>query len=290
VSFVPKRASCCVFLPDPQFLLVLPGQALGPVRPEAQRTDPPTRGSSSLHFHHPEGTPGAFRARTPLALASLTCSSNAFTAPSVFPRPSSIKLLGWNPSGFSVYANQLVFDDEPDRLERLARYLTRAPLGVDTVRTNDDGQVELGTPPQPSSADTVLQLNPLDWIHALCQQIPDRGQHLTRYYGAYANRTRKAVFQDETPENLPSGSESERERHSASSRSPASRASWARLLRKIFELDPLKCTPCGTEMKLIAVITEPHVVDRILAHLKATANPARPPPPCVSVQPSVLVL
>jgi len=46
-------------------------------------------------------------------------------------------LLGWNPSGFSVDANQLVFDDEPDRLERLARYLTRAPIAVDAVRTDD---------------------------------------------------------------------------------------------------------------------------------------------------------
>jgi len=103
------------------------------------------------------------------------------------------KLLGWNPSGFSVYANQLVFHDEPDRLERLARYLTRAPLGVDTVRTKDDGQVEVSTPPLPRTANTVLRLDALDWIHAICQQIPDRGQHLTRYYGAYANRNRNSV-------------------------------------------------------------------------------------------------
>ena len=85
-----------------------------------------------------------------------------------------------NPSGFSVYANQLVFDDDPDGLERLARYLTRAPLGVDTVRTNHDGQVEVSTPAQPRTADTLLRLDPLDWIHAICQQIPDRGQHFTR--------------------------------------------------------------------------------------------------------------
>jgi len=31
-------------------------------------------------------------------------------------------------------------------LERLARYVTRAPLGVDTVRTKDDGQVDVSTP------------------------------------------------------------------------------------------------------------------------------------------------
>jgi len=32
------------------------------------------------------------------------------------------------------------------------------------------------TPPHPVTADTVLRLDPLDWVHALCQQIPDRGQ------------------------------------------------------------------------------------------------------------------
>ncbi|MFQ5791692.1 MAG: transposase, partial [Acidobacteriota bacterium] len=116
------------------------------------------------------------------------------------------KLLGWNPSGFSVYANQLVFDDEPERLERLARYLTRAPLGVDTVRTNDDGQVEVSTPPLPRTANTVLRLDPLDCIHSICQQIPDRGQHLTRYYGAYANRARRAAFPHEASKTPPSSS------------------------------------------------------------------------------------
>jgi len=90
------------------------------------------------------------------------------------------KLLGWNPSGFSVHAAQLVFDDEPDRLERLARYLTRAPLGVERVCINEEGGVEVTTPLQPGTRETVLRLDPLDWIHAICQQIPDRGQHLSR--------------------------------------------------------------------------------------------------------------
>ena len=33
------------------------------------------------------------------------------------------KLMQWNPSGFSVYAEQLVSEQEPQRLEKLARYL-----------------------------------------------------------------------------------------------------------------------------------------------------------------------
>ena len=120
--------------------------------------------------------------------------------------------------------------------------------------------------------------------------IPDRGQHLTRFYGAYANRIRKAVFQHDTPETLPSRSEPQTEPDSTSSRAPASRASWARLLRKVFELDPLKCPRCGTEMKLIAVITEPHAIDRILSHRHKRAGPALPPPAALSAQESLPAL
>ena len=49
-----------------------------------------------------------------------------------------------------------------------------------------------------------------------------------------------------------------------------SRASWARLLRRIFEVDPLLCPACGSEMKIVSVIMEPDVIDAILRHLKRT--------------------
>jgi len=51
-----------------------------------------------------------------------------------------------------------------------------------------------------------------------------------------------------------------------------SRASWARLLRRIFEVDPLLCAACGSEMKIVSVITEPNVIDAILRHLAKTGG------------------
>jgi len=42
----------------------------------------------------------------------------------------------------------------------------------------------------------------------------------------------------------------------------------ARLIQKIYEVDPLICPQCGHEMKVIAVITDPHEVRKILACLK----------------------
>ena len=50
------------------------------------------------------------------------------------------------------------------------------------------------------------------------------------------------------------------------------RPGWARLLRKIFEVDPLLCPKCGVEMEVASVITEPAVIDRILKHLARTGR------------------
>src|SRR6059036_1265620 len=54
------------------------------------------------------------------------------------------------------------------------------------------------------------------------------------------------------------------------------RASLARLIQKIFEVDPLLCV-CGAEMKIVSIITDPRVVDRILRHLESQACGARDP-------------
>lgn len=48
---------------------------------------------------------------------------------------------------------------------------------------------------------------------------------------------------------------------------PRSR-SWARLMRRIFEVDPLLCPQCRVEMRIVSVIQEFAVVDRLLAHFR----------------------
>ena len=59
----------------------------------------------------------------------------------------------------------------------------------------------------------------------------------------------------------------------------ALRRSWARLIKRIYEVDPLLCPSCGGAMKVIAFITEHEVVDAILRHLeRGEAKEARGPP------------
>ena len=44
------------------------------------------------------------------------------------------------------------------------------------------------------------------------------------------------------------------------------RQAWARMLRKVFEVDPMVCPRCSVEMEVVAWITKPTVIDAILSH------------------------
>jgi hypothetical protein len=52
-----------------------------------------------------------------------------------------------------------------------------------------------------------------------------------------------------------------------------SRASWARLVRRIYEVDPLLCPRCSGPLSMVAVITEQKVVSAILRHLEKHGEP-----------------
>ena len=53
------------------------------------------------------------------------------------------------------------------------------------------------------------------------------------------------------------------------------RMSWARLLKRVFDLDVKHCPNCGGALKIIAAIEDPAVIVKILTHL---GLPTRAPP------------
>jgi hypothetical protein len=103
--------------------------------------------------------------------------------------------------------------------------------------------------------------------------IPDPGQHTRRSYGAYCNRARVTAraAQDKSDRAAQAGSGGE-----DSEFARETRRTWARLLRKIFEVDPLLCS-CGAELRIVSVITQPRIMDRILRHLRSERCQARDP-------------
>ena len=55
------------------------------------------------------------------------------------------------------------------------------------------------------------------------------------------------------------------------------KAAWARFIRKVYETDPLECPKCKGFRRIIALIEDPRVIWRILAHLGLWAPEASAP-------------
>ena len=58
----------------------------------------------------------------------------------------------------------------------------------------------------------------------------------------------------------------------------STRISWARLLKRVFDIDLEHCPNCGGQFKIIPAILESAVIERILTHLgpQARAPPRAP--------------
>jgi hypothetical protein len=63
-------------------------------------------------------------------------------------------------------------------------------------------------------------------------------------------------------------------------------AKWRELIKKVWEADPLLCPTCSREMRIVALIDEREVIERILRHLGLREQGIRvhtgadPPPKC----------
>ncbi len=120
--------------------------------------------------------------------------------------------------------------------------------------------------------------DPLDFLAELTQHIPDKGEHLVRYYGWYSYRRRGIRAKEASSDEPRIDRRLIREARAAANRPSSSDASsWAALLKRVFEVDPLECPKCGSRMKVIAFIErrQRDVVEKILRHCGMWEGPLR---------------
>ncbi len=100
----------------------------------------------------------------------------------------------------------------------------------------------------------------LDWLARLVTHISSRYEHTVRYYGYFFNKSRgmrkKAAADDVIQTIMPNELSSNE-----------ARQNWARLIQKIYEVDPLVCPKYQGQMKIISVIDDFEIIDKILKHL-----------------------
>jgi hypothetical protein len=189
------------------------------------------------------------------------------------------RLLSWRHSGFQVYRAEPVEPDDAPALERLCAYIGRAVFASTRVEYDPTtGAVSYRT-----AKGAHLSLDALEWIALVTQHIPNRGEHTRHYFGYYSNAARGKRKKTEaltgwTSRQLTNDPEVglDPDGDIAAFRRE-SRRNWARLIQRVYEVDPLACE-CGGRFEIIAFIDAPHTIRRILEHLHLWALPARPPP------------
>jgi len=89
-----------------------------------------------------------------------------------------------------------------------------------------------------------------------------------RYWGFYANaargKRRKAAQARDTAQAAPRQDDDEFTRRA--------RLTWAKLIRRVYEVDPLLCPFCGSEMKILAFILDFGAAKAIRKSLKLPAQ------------------
>lgn len=174
-------------------------------------------------------------------------------------------------SGFSLHAGVAMAGTERKKIEKLCRYIARPLIALDRLKQNASGQIVYSLKKPYSDGTTHIVMQPLELLEKIAAIIPRPKVHLTRYHGVLGPhyKHRKLIVPKPVPTLQTPPVEEQAEPASKS------RISWARLLKRVFNIDVEICAACGGKAKVIAAIEDPAVIRKILDHLGLpTKSPA----------------
>jgi hypothetical protein len=144
-------------------------------------------------------------------------------------------------------------------------------------------------------ASGVVELSPFEFLDRLADLVPPPRKHRHRYHGVFAPNhklrsavTALAIGNVGKPRDAATGghavgghaADGDTTCHGCDScdklpTHDTSRIAWAKLMARVGEEFPLECPGCGGDIRLIAFITDPGPIRKILTHL---GEPLEPPP------------
>jgi Putative transposase len=171
-------------------------------------------------------------------------------------------------SGFSLHAGVSTKAYERSKLERLCRYITRPAVSEQRLSRTEEGNIRYELKKPYRNGTTHIIFEPLDFISKLAALDPVPRVNLTRYHGVFAPhhsyRSRIVKGQDDKKQNktLEGDMKTEGEKRAA--------MTWAKRLKRVFNIDIEVCEACGGAVKIIACIEDPIVINKILTHLQSS--------------------
>lgn len=173
--------------------------------------------------------------------------------------------------GFSLHANLQIKRDDRKGLEKLCRYTARPPITLERMSETREGKILYNLKTRYSDGTTHILFDPIELVEKVVALIPPPRANLLRYHGLLAPnaklRSKIVPKQSKKIELAPY----------------AGKAKWAELLRRSFAIEILKCSHCGSKIKVLATIQDKQVAKQILdsiginSEAPVKASPRAPP-------------
>jgi len=159
-------------------------------------------------------------------------------------------------AGFSLHAGVAAKANERAKLERLCRYIARPVVSAKRLSLTRNGQVryELKTPWR--NGTTHVMFEPLDFISRLVSLVPKPRVNLTRFHGVFAPNSKYRALV--TPAKRGRGKKVTAPNETQDQTPAEKRASmtWAKRLKRVFDIDIETCSECGGDVRIVASIAD----------------------------------
>ena len=160
-----------------------------------------------------------------------------------------------------------------EKLERLCRYITRPPVSTKRLSITRNGRVryELKTPWRNGTTHVIFE--PLDFVSRLVSLVPKPRVNLIRFHGVFApnSKYRARVTPASRGKRKKCHPVNKTDQTAAEKRASMT---WAKRLKRVFNIEIETCNECGGDVRIIASIEDPIVIQKILAHLEDIASSA----------------
>jgi len=188
-------------------------------------------------------------------------------------------------SCFSVHHQVRLKPEDEKGIENLSQYIIRNTFSNSKIKYIERSETVLYSSKMSHGKNkkNFQVFDPLEFIAAITQHIPEKSFQLVRYYGWYSNRMRG---DRKKQEQFSQGDEQTVNNDVIDIRSCKPRRIppliWRECIKKIWEVDPLHCKHCGSVMNIISFIYDRSVIKKILVHLNLYSEPKQeraPPKP-----------
>ncbi len=149
--------------------------------------------------------------------------------------------------GFSLHANVRIHANDRQGVEQLCLYAAGGAISLERLEQRPDGRLAYRMRRRAPDGSTHLVLTPIALLKKLAALIPPPRVHHVRFHGVFGPASRLRPRVTALAKELPSFEESDRDVWRAanpSSRRRASRLDWAALLKRVYEIDILRCVRC----------------------------------------------